>query len=45
MENGTFAPHNILENLTFQRRTKALVLSKGWNGPFKLIRNHMKLKV
>ena len=36
MENGTFAPreqmfhfHKILKNLTFQRRPKALVWSKG----------------
>ena len=36
MENGTFAPqskcsifYNVLKNLTFQRRPKALVWSKG----------------
>ena len=29
MENGTFAPHNIFINLTFQRHLKALVWSKG----------------
>ena len=31
MENGTFASHNILKNLTFQRRPKALVWSKQVN--------------
>ena len=42
MENGIFAPqeqmyhvYNILENLTFQKRQKALVWSKGWRGRLK----------
>ena len=52
MKNGTFAPqwlrskcsifHNILKNLSFQRRQRALVCSKGLKGSiifFKCMKN------